>query len=43
MKNLVLVGFMGSGKTAAGKLTAQKLGLTFVDMDQLIEQRHCVV
>src|SRR5213593_1297251 len=40
MKNLVLVGFMGSGKTAAGKLAAQKLGLKFVDMDDLIEQRH---
>src|ERR1041384_283988 len=40
MKNLVLVGFMGSGKTAAGKLAAQQLGLKFVDMDELIEQRH---
>jgi shikimate kinase len=40
MKNLVLVGFMGSGKTSAGKLAAQRLGLKFVDMDALIEQRH---
>jgi shikimate kinase len=40
MKNLVLVGFMGSGKTAAGKLAAKTLGLTFVDMDAIIEQRH---
>jgi shikimate kinase len=40
MKNLVLVGFMGSGKTSAGKLAAQRLGLTFLDMDDLIEQRH---
>jgi len=40
MKNLVLVGFMGSGKTGAGKLAAQRLGLTFVDMDAVIEQRH---
>jgi shikimate kinase len=40
MKNLVLVGFMGSGKTDAGKLTATKLGMKFVDMDELIEQRH---
>ncbi len=39
MKNLVLVGFMGSGKTAAGKLAAERLGLRFVDMDDLIEQR----
>src|SRR5882724_4329951 len=40
MKNLVLVGFMGSGKTSAGKLAAQRLGLKFADMDDLIEQRH---
>jgi shikimate kinase len=40
MKNLVLVGFMGSGKTSAGKLAAQRLGMTFVDMDAVIEQRH---
>jgi len=39
MKNLVLVGFMGSGKTSAGKLAAQRLGMKFVDMDNLIEQR----
>ena len=40
VKNLVLVGFMGSGKTSAGKLAAQRLGMTFVDMDAVIEQRH---
>ena len=40
MKNLVLVGFMGSGKTAAGKLAARRLGLKFVDMDDVIEKRH---
>jgi shikimate kinase len=40
MKNLVLVGFMGSGKTDAGKLAAKKLGMKFVDTDNLIEQRH---
>jgi shikimate kinase len=40
MKNLVLVGFMGSGKTDAGKLAAARLGMKFVDMDEIIEQRH---
>ncbi len=40
MKNLVLVGFMGSGKTKAGKLAAARLGMKFVDMDEIIEQRH---
>ncbi len=39
MKNLVLVGFMGSGKTAVGKQAAAQLGLRFVDTDDLIEQR----
>lgn len=39
MKNLVLVGFMASGKTAAGKRVAEQLGLRFVDMDAVIEQR----
>jgi len=40
MKNLVLVGFMGSGKTDAGKLAAARLGMKFVDMDNIIERRH---
>jgi len=31
---------MGSGKTEAGKLAAARLGITFVDMDEIIEQRH---
>ena len=39
MKNLVLVGFMGSGKTSAGRLAARRLGMRFVDTDELIEQR----
>jgi shikimate kinase len=40
MKNLVLVGFMGSGKTSAGRLAAGRLGMKFVDMDDVIEQRN---
>ena len=40
MRNLVLVGFMGSGKTAAGQRAADRLGLGFIDMDRLIEHRH---
>ena len=39
MKNLVLVGFMGSGKTSAGKLVAHRLSMEFLDMDAVIEQR----
>ena len=40
MKNLVLVGFMGSGKTSAGRLAARQLGLSFLDMDAEIEDSH---
>jgi len=37
---IVLVGFMGSGKTTVGQLLAARLGLRFADSDQVIEQRH---
>ncbi|MFO8053022.1 MAG: shikimate kinase [Candidatus Omnitrophota bacterium] len=38
MKNIYLVGFMGTGKTAVGKVLANRLKKKFVEMDQLIEQ-----
>lgn len=38
MSNLILVGFMGTGKSAVGKLLAQKLNRTFVDLDRKIEK-----
>jgi shikimate kinase len=37
--NIVLIGFMGTGKTTAGRALAARLGLTFVDMDAVIEER----
>jgi shikimate kinase len=37
MKNIVLIGFMGVGKTSTGKLLAAKLGLNFIDLDAKIE------
>ena len=37
MNNIILVGFMGTGKTTVGKQLAAQLGLPLVDMDQLIE------
>ncbi|WP_318248631.1 shikimate kinase [Geomonas subterranea] len=35
-KNIFLTGFMGCGKTSVGQLLAQRLGWTFVDLDQVI-------
>ena len=35
-RNLVLVGFMGSGKTAVGRRVAPRLGMRFVDLDDVI-------
>lgn len=39
MENIVLVGMPGCGKTTVGRLLAQKLGRTFVDADQALEER----
>ena len=36
---IVLVGFMGAGKTTVGQLLAGQLGLPFTDSDRVIEQR----
>ena len=40
MKNIILAGFMGTGKTAVGKALAKRLGMKFVDMDDAIEERE---
>jgi len=37
--NVVLIGFMGTGKTAVGREVARHLGCPFVDTDVLIEER----
>ena len=37
--NIVLAGFMGSGKSAVGRVLAQRLGWKFVDTDILISDR----
>lgn len=37
--NIVLTGFMGSGKTTVGRLLAQRLGMDFLDSDGLIEEQ----
>ena len=36
---IVLVGFMGAGKTTVGRLLAAELGLPFTDADHKIEQK----
>src|SRR5687768_3382009 len=38
--NLILTGFMGTGKTTVGRLVAEKIGREFVDTDLVIEERH---
>ncbi len=40
MTNIVLAGFMGTGKTTVGQLVAEQLGRTFVDTDAEIERRE---
>lgn len=40
MIRIFLIGYMGSGKTTTGKILAEKLGCTFVDMDLHIEQKY---
>ncbi|PIP68275.1 MAG: shikimate kinase [Candidatus Omnitrophica bacterium CG_4_9_14_0_2_um_filter_42_8] len=40
MKNIILVGFMGTGKSAAGKKLAAKLDRDFIELDDMIEARE---
>lgn len=37
--NIIITGFMGTGKTTVGEILARKLNREFVDMDALIEAR----
>ena len=37
--SVILTGFMGTGKTTVGRLLAARTGRTFVDTDEIIEQR----
>lgn len=40
MKNIVLVGFMGTGKTAVAKRLARVLKMKYVSTDDIIEERE---
>ncbi|HUA68798.1 MAG TPA: shikimate kinase, partial [Candidatus Saccharimonadales bacterium] len=37
--NLVLIGFMGTGKSSAGRLAAEQLHFDYLDTDELIQSR----
>ena len=39
-RGVALGGFMGVGKSTVGRLLADRLGLPFVDMDQVLARRH---
>ena len=39
MNHIVVIGFMGSGKTRVGKRLSSDLGLTFVDVDKVIVRK----
>ena len=40
MRRIILVGYMGSGKTTVGRALAKELGLQFYDLDWYIESRR---
>jgi shikimate kinase len=39
-RNVILVGFMGTGKSTVGKLLAERLKWSFTDMDEWIEREQ---
>ena len=41
MTRIILIGYMGSGKTTLGNALARELGLPFFDLDWYIENRFC--
>ncbi|HLC83334.1 MAG TPA: shikimate kinase [Bacteroidia bacterium] len=40
MAKIFLTGYMGSGKTSAGKTLATQLGYEFIDLDKFVEQEY---
>ncbi len=40
MKRIILMGFMGAGKTTVGKKLAKELSCEFIDTDELIEKEQ---
>ncbi len=39
-KNIIITGFMGTGKSVVAEELARKLEMEFIDMDQIIEKRQ---
>jgi shikimate kinase len=39
IRNLALIGFMGTGKSSVGRLLAELMHFSYVDTDKLIEER----
>ncbi|MBP7174743.1 MAG: shikimate kinase [Thermoclostridium sp.] len=39
VRNIVLIGMMGCGKTTVGKIVAERLKLRFIDLDHYIESK----
>ena len=40
MSNIVIVGFSGAGKSTVGRKLANKLDMTFIDLDLFIEEKY---
>ena len=40
MKNIVLVGFSGAGKSTVGRKLAEQLTMNFIDLDVYIEEKY---
>lgn len=41
--NIILIGFKSCGKSTVGRVMAEQLGMTFVDTDTLVEQKHAAL
>ena len=41
--NIVLLGYMASGKTSLGKVLANNLGYSFIDLDDIIEENEKIL
>ena len=39
MRSIILIGYMGAGKTTIGKVLAREMGVDFYDLDNYIEDR----